>query len=334
MLSTDCLISRQFTFICLFETAHLFCVFIIMDSEADVDDAKAVVKRNAVDVRLCDFDNTSYHVSSDRNDSDLLTVSMKLPCYKFIENKGGRDALQTIYGDMVTQTEKDHDISLLINYKNNLDRAAVTQKVAALKHNIVGGAFSFYFDSLLKGSPQSQSHRFKMRDDTEVFLVPRPDRVFVIFSLAFSDRTDNAVANVFMQEFVVTRNRLGAAPPCSFSQKAPLELKEFGNVDSPNLLGFLTFGQSKLVPESLISSFTAVMKSHLEQGRNEKVTAVLQSFRTFLQYHIKCSKSYFHSRMRARVASLLKVLNRAKVEPPADKKEMKTMSGRSFERKV
>lgn len=76
------------------------------------------------------------------------------------------------------------------------------------------------------------------------------------------------------------------------------------------------------------------MKSHLEMNRKDKVTAVLQSFRNYLQYHIKCSKSYFHSRMRARVVSLLKVLNRAKVEPPAEKKEMKTMSGRSFERKV
>lgn len=214
-----------------------------LDSDADVDDAKSGgVKRTAVDVRLCDFDDTYYHVSSDRNDSDLLTVSMKLPCYRAIQDKGAREALESIYGDMVVEAERDYDVSLLINYKKNLDRAAVTQKVAALKHNIIGGAFNYYFDSLLKGSPQSQSHRFKLRTDTEVFLVPRPDRVFVIFSLAFSDRTDLAVANVFMQEFVVTRNRLGAAPPCSFSQKAPLELKEFGNVDSPSLLGFVTFG--------------------------------------------------------------------------------------------
>lgn len=40
----------------------------------------------------------------------------------------------------------------------------------------------------------------------------------------------------------------------------------------------------------------------------------LQLFRDYLHYHIKCSKAYMHSRMRARVAEFLKVLNRARVE--------------------
>lgn len=40
----------------------------------------------------------------------------------------------------------------------------------------------------------------------------------------------------------------------------------------------------------------------------------IQLFRDYLHYHIKCSKAYMHSRMRARVAEFLKVLNRAKME--------------------
>jgi hypothetical protein len=45
-------------------------------------------------------------------------------------------------------------------------------------------------------------------------------------------------------------------------------------------------------------------------------------FRDYLHYHIKASKAYMHSRMRIRVDSFLKVLNRAK---PEKEKEMKTM---------
>jgi len=42
----------------------------------------------------------------------------------------------------------------------------------------------------------------------------------------------------------------------------------------------------------------------------------IQLFRDYLHYHIKCSKAYLHSRMRARVAAFLRVLNRAKQEKP------------------
>jgi hypothetical protein len=46
----------------------------------------------------------------------------------------------------------------------------------------------------------------------------------------------------------------------------------------------------------------------------EQTISQIQLFRDYLHYHIKCSKAYMHSRMRARVAEFLKVLNRAKME--------------------
>jgi actin related protein 2/3 complex subunit 2 len=126
---------------------------------------------------------------------------------------------------------------------------------------------------------------------------------------------------VFMQEFVEVKRRLGSAPPCTFSQHAPLELKEFPASASSSFstspsLGYISF---------------AVLKNHLEGGKKEKVVAVLQSFRSYLQYHIKCSKSYFHARMRARVVSMLKVLSRARQER-IEEKEKKTASGKTFVR--
>jgi len=51
----------------------------------------------------------------------------------------------------------------------------------------------------------------------------------------------------------------------------------------------------------------AILKSHLEKGKQDVVIAVLQTFRTYLQYHIKMAKSHFHSKMRKRVVELIKV---------------------------
>jgi actin related protein 2/3 complex subunit 2 len=47
----------------------------------------------------------------------------------------------------------------------------------------------------------------------------------------------------------------------------------------------------------------------------------IQLFRDYFHYHIKASKAYMHSRMRARVDSFLKVLNRAKPEQPDTQKK-------------
>jgi len=192
-------------------------------------------------------------------------------------------------------------------------------KLALIKANAIGSVFDTYFQALLDGKPLTENFRFHLRNDTEIFFVPRNDRVTIVYGVDFKEKTDQVIARVFLQEFVDARRRLTAAPSCAYSVNPPLELKEFGITEPTGNLGFVSF---------------AVMKSNIEQGRKDKVIGVLTSFRNYLQYHLKCSKSYFHSRMRARVSSLLKVLNRAKVEVPADKKEMKTFSGKTFTRQV
>lgn len=62
----------------------------------------------------------------------------------------------------------------------------------------------------------------------------------------------------------------------------------------------------------------------------EETISRIQIFRDYLHYHIKCSKAYMHSRMRARVSDFLKVLNRAKPEIQASEKKL--ASGRAFRR--
>ena len=70
----------------------------------------------------------------------------------------------------------------------------------------------------------------------------------------------------------------------------------------------------------------------MEGAKLETAVWNMLSFYAFISFHIKCSKAYWHSRMRARTSSLLQVLNRAKQEP-FSKKDKKTASGRTFVRK-
>jgi len=292
----------------------------VPDKDDDAKGAAAAPQqagREPIDVRLCDFDDVAYRVVIDAKDRNTMKVSMQLPCFREIKDKGGKDAVDRHYKGMSIDPESGYDVSLSINFDRlPLKDDELIKKIQMLKPNIMGGIYDYYFDALLTGKPRTDSFKFSLRSDTQVFFLPRADRVIVIFGLDFHDKVDAAIAKIFMQEFVDAKKRkeLGQAPPCTFSVNPPLELKEFGMVEPTGNLGFISF---------------AVMKSHLESGRKDKVIGVLQVFRNYIQYHLKCSKSYFHSRMRARVVAMLKILNRAKMERD-EKKEMKTIGGKTF----
>jgi len=188
-----------------------------------------------------------------------------------------------------------------------------------MKATVIGGVFRHFYTKLSKGEAPDKPFKFDLRGDTRIFFVPDKDRVVTVFQLDFKDKVDKAVAKVFMQEFVDSRKSLGFAPPCTWGITPPSELKSFGITEpQPGYLGFISF---------------AILKDHVAKEETlTRVIEVLQGFRNYLQYHIKCSKSYFHSRMRSRCRELLKVLNRAKQVDPDGEKSKKTITGRTFTR--
>jgi actin related protein 2/3 complex subunit 2 len=284
-----------------------------------IRDSNNEEKREAIDVRLCDFDDVSYRVTIEKEDRSKMRISFSAPWWNQIKENGGQDALDRHYKDFVTEPEQGYDVSLSVNLDSLPGKPEdLVTKLSLLKTNLLGGVFDFYLSNVLKGGKGS-SFRFKLRSDTEIFFIPANERVTVVFSLDFKDKVDRAVAKVFMQEFLNERKNIGAAPPFTFAANPPGELKEFGITEPvQGLLGFCTF---------------PILKSHVDKDKKDKAIAVLQSFRTYLQYHIKCSKSYFHQRMRLRVKELLLNLNRAKQEP-LQEAQKKTITGRTFTRAI
>lgn len=285
----------------------------------DADEADA--KGGEMDVRLCDFDDVTYHVRVASKEADSVQLSMSVPFYDAIKEHGAADELKAAFGDTVADEPADGQ-SLTLDVKldgSNLpcDRAEFVDRVGMLRATVVGGVFKKYLGAVAEGT-KPEPFRFEMRHDTTVYFAPGDDRVVVIYEFSFTERVDQVVASVFMKEFAESRRRLGEAPPCSFSHNPPAELAQFGVTEPTGSLGFISF---------------AMLKTHVNSPEKvSKAAGSLQMFRNYLQYHIKCSKSYFHARMRARVRVLLKVLNRAKQEQD-EGKEKKTISGKTFTRK-
>jgi len=259
-----------------------------------------------------------------------MNVSMNMPFYNAIAANGAKDALERLYKDVLAEKPIDgFDITLTINLqkldeqKEQKVKDELINRISCLKANVLGGVFDYYFTPVVKGDKTPLApFSFNLRSDTIVYFCPNKtnDRCTVIFSLDFKEKTDKAIAKIFMQEFVEAKRAtgLGAAPPCAWGTNPPAELAAFG-IDKPTgNLGFISF---------------AVLKSNLDKDKKDKAIAVLVTFRNYMQYHIKCSKSYFHSRMRARVVSLLTILNRAKFEVDPSTVAKKTMGGKTFVKK-
>lgn len=276
-------------------------------------------KREAADVRLCDFDDVTYHVQVSADNKTVLKVSMNMPCYREIAEHGAREALEKHFGGQIAaEPAVGYDVTLHIDLAATRDekaKATLIDSLAGIKNLTIGGVFDRYFSGLLAGKAE-KPFSFTLRPDTIVYLWPKDDRVTVIFAIDFSERVDKAIAKVFLQEFVEAKRRIKGAPPVTWDSNPPRELHDFGVTENTKgMLGYCSF---------------AIQKSSIESGRKDAVVQTLQTFRNYIQYHIKCAKSYFHSRMRARGAALLDVLNRAKVEVVTEKK---TASGKTFTRK-
>jgi actin related protein 2/3 complex subunit 2 len=284
-------------------------------------DPNSEEKIEPMEVKLHDFDDVSYHVSIKPEDRNIMFVSMNMPFYHQIEKHGAKDAFDKNFGSMATSAQQGNDLSVKIDLSAAKDQKAkddVVNKISQMKAIVLGGVFDYFFTAVLNGKTLTEPFKFDLRSDTTVYMFPRPDRCIVVFSMDFKEKVDKAIAKVFMQEFVEARRGLGAAPPCAWGVNPPMELAHYKITEPTGNLGFISF---------------PVLKSHLDSGKKERVVASLQSFRNYMQYHIKASKSHFHQRMRARVVSLLVVLNRAKVDQEDKSKSMKTAQGKTFTRK-
>lgn len=280
-------------------------------------------KQEPCDVRLNDFDDVSYHVKVTPENKEEMTVSMNLPCYHQIKDNGGEEAVKKYFDGLVSDdVETGFDLTLKVKLgAEEKEKEEKIKKISMFKHHVVGGVFEHYFQALLDEKDPEDPFKFDLRGDTTVYFFPGKDRVVVVFALDFTEKVDKTIAKVFMQEFVDAKRRIGRAPPVSWGANPPKEMAHYDITENQGNLGYISF---------------AVLRSHVDKGKIEQVVSVLQVFRNYLQYHIKCSKSYFHSRMRARVRELLKVLNRAKFTAEErgelSAKSMKTASGKTFRR--
>lgn len=229
---------------------------------------------------------------------------------------GSDDLLESLFPGMQTAPDAGFDFALQFDCDILRDPPQFLERISEIKRHLLGGPMDRAFTALAeKRSEGLPVMKFDYRPAESMFVCPSVSKVVVIFLVDFVDTTDKAVARVFLQEFVEAQRVVRTAPPVSFSKEPPGELQGISFPYNADAAGFISF---------------ALEERHVTGGRKDAAISLLTGFRSYLHYHIKCSKTYLHMRMRKRVAGWLQVLNRA---VPAVETEKKTASGKSFARK-
>lgn len=275
-------------------------------------------KHEAIDITIADFDGVLYHVSNVDGDKTKLRISISLKFYKDLEEHGAYDLLQKIYGAYLEETaEENYNVSLLYNLEEPPENKEKTASQAALlKRHCFASVFLKYFEFQENEEAGHKRAVIHYRDDETMYVDAFKDRVTVVFSTVFKDDDDVIIGKVFMQEFKEGRRASHTAPQVLFSHKdPPKELQGTDAIRGDNV-GYITF---------------VLEPRHTNAKTRAKTIDLIHIFRDYLHYHIKCSKAYIHSRMRARTSDFLKVLNRARPEQTG-KQERRTISGKTFQR--
>ncbi|KAJ3066188.1 hypothetical protein HDU98_010512, partial [Podochytrium sp. JEL0797] len=263
---------------------------------------------------LHDFDGVSYSLSTTDNKA-VLNFSMSMKCFPELVAFGASAVLQREYGSLLQpQPEPGFDVTLRIDETQlgGVDKVALVRSLAMLKRNALAAPFEAAFQAQTEGR-NTGVMTVNYREQESMYIMGFADRVTVIFSTQFKEEADKIFGKVFLQEFVDARRQpaIQNAPQVLYSHREPpLELSGLRLSDADNV-GYVTF---------------VLFPRHFVAGPiRENTISQIQLFRDYLHYHIKASKAYMHSRMRARVESFLKVLNRAKPEVKDDQKDKKTM---------
>ncbi|XP_049353793.1 actin-related protein 2/3 complex subunit 2A [Solanum verrucosum] len=285
-----------------------------------------------LDCQWVEFDDIRYHIQGSVKNPNvlLLSVSLPIPPPETVLfgglPLGALEAIKAAYGVVAQILDPPRDgfnLTLKLNLSklppDEEQKHALLTKIASVREVVMGAPLRAVLKQLVTrtvpsdlGKPVALVHR----PNESFFLVPQADKVTVIFPMRFNDSIDTVLATSFLQEFVEARRTAGLnnAPPCLWSPSPPQELTEAFTESLSANAGFVSF---------------VIFSRHVEGRKLDRTVWNLSTFHAYVNYHVKCSECFMHTRMRRQVESLIQALDRAKPDP---EKAKKNSPNRSFKR--
>ena len=257
---------------------------------------------------LSDFDGAQCSISNPFDERTKLNVSIAIKFYQELMSHGALDILATRYEDkLLKEAEPGYDITIQVDLeKSNIPddwETSIVKEISSLKRNCFASIFEKYFDFQESGQDGIKSSVIHYRDEETMYLEARNDRITVVFSTIFKHEDDIVLGKVFLRELQEGGRRAANSPQVIFTKDPPEGIEEKGALVGKDVR-YITF---------------VLFPRHTRKETRDKTIDLIHQFRTYLHYHIKCSKAFLHSRMRAKTNHFLNYLNEAKPGKPGTK---------------
>merc|ERR1712228_929301 len=255
-----------------------------------------------------------YRLFVDPDDRSKLLIELTTPNWSTIRKQGAEDRIKEKLGDWLTNFGDDGaSFTVPLDDEKTCSKSVeISEAFSKLRIYALGGPLYAYCKALQSGKVLTASFDFKLRRDTHCWIIPKGDRISVVFGFEFPIASDKIIGNQILTEFLEVRRQkdLQSSPVIAYSKKPPAELKnvKIPNYDKQAFLGYFTI---------------LLLPSHVKGAKLDKAVENIVGFRAYLTYHIKCAKAFFHQSMRARVKKMLQILNRARYEDSDNRKKKK-----------
>jgi len=272
----------------------------------EVNVAKNSKKRlQWVERNFTEFDGTRYKICSTGKETPyLLNLSVIIPYFKDLEKFDCLGYLGKIYGKkLLEEPEMNFDLTI------QTDLSEVDEKewevdlyqLASIKRNAFACACEKMFSDSISGK-ESEAAEINITQKDKLYLFGKKDRV--LFCFALDIKSDQVITDLFLNEMVDIRKKpdMSACPAVSLLKNAPDEIKGLNAGDGPFFV-FILFHR------------------HFNGPNMSKAIDLMCEFRTYLSYHIKCSKAHIHTRMRAKTEGWKKVMSRANIDGPKKRRK-------------
>lgn len=269
--------------------------------------------------QFCDFDGVVFKFTIDKKGT--IKIQMKLECAEAINEFGGEDVFERVYGSMKSEPQQDGKTNFNYAIQFNLEsmdeakqKEAITL-AARLKANMMAAPFLWVAERVSKKENFAPFEiPYRASTGEKIYITPSEQGAAAVFSIRFNDPGDRVIGGVFFQELAAARSRVPSAPSVSYSNTAPTDLESFDipeDIKNGSHYAFVTI---------------SMQSASLSERKRQETGYYVPMFRDYLHYHIKCAKAFMHQRMRNRISILLRVLDNAKPEPK--KKVRRTVTGK------
>jgi actin related protein 2/3 complex subunit 2 len=260
-----------------------------------------------------DFDGNEYVVRVN-DDATAIIVGIRHQVPKAFFEKNCADELAALLGKHFGKAiaappvaEEDHLATVVIPLPEDEAAKVVTSpllaKAASLRTICLAAPFVKCVE-MFQANKLTFKMRVPYRPNESIYLFPAKGNLNVVVSIVVPDKSDRILVRTFLTEFAEAKKldrQAAGGPGFAFLHGEAPPFPEGLSAAEPN------------GDESVFwCQFSLSKKSMESQANTELCAEFLANFREYVMYHMQCTRSAMHARMRERVKNSLQVLTRAK----------------------